>query len=243
MRKAVPRVGALPLKKCKACGEVAGVAPVAAIPDTSPTWSALEVTDEQREYVNQIVQAGQQLLTLVNQALDMSQIESGSFVVDWKRVEPADEIEAAAAMWTAFAQKHEVHLTLDTDAARACTLYTDAARLRQVLDNLLSNAIKFNHAGGSVSVWTRRMEPFLRIGVTDTGPGIAAERHADLFQAFAQPGTEAGHVSGAGVGLALSQRITELLSGRIGLISDGHNGTTFWIDLPLVPDAPPPATI
>ena len=80
----------------------------------------------------------------------------------------------------------------------------------------------------------------MHIGVTDTGPGIPVARQAGIFQMFAQPGTEAGHVSGAGVGLALSQRIVELLSGQIGFSSDAHSGTTFWIDLPLAADAPLP---
>lgn len=169
----------------------------------------------------------------------MSQIASGSFVAGWNRVEPAAQMEAAVAALAALAQKEEVHLTLDVDAARDCTLYTDAARLRQVLGNLISNAIKFNRTGGSVTVWTQRMEPFLRIGVTGTGPGIPVERQTDLFRVFTQPGTEPGHVSGAGAGLALSQRMVELLGGKIGFTSDARNGTTFWVDMPLAFDAPP----
>lgn len=76
-----------------------------------------------------------------------------------------------------------------------------------------------------------------------TRVGIPVERQADILQMFAQPGTEPGHVSGTGAGLALSQRIVELLSGQIGFTSNAHSGTTFWIDLPLAADAPPPCII
>jgi CheY-like chemotaxis protein len=111
----------------------------------------------------------------------------------------------------------------------------DAQRLKQILLNLLSNAIKYNRAGGSVTVGCERISPTrLRITVTDTGIGIPPEKLGLLFVPFERLGAERTTVEGAGIGLALSLRLAEAMGGTIAVESVAGEGSTFWVELPVV---------
>jgi signal transduction histidine kinase len=107
--------------------------------------------------------------------------------------------------------------------------------LKQVILNLLSNALKFNREQGSVTIEARRTgEGRVRILVSDTGRGIPAARQHELFQSFARLGVESGRIPGGGLGLAISRRLVEMMQGRIGCESTEGEGSTFWVELPLV---------
>ena len=192
------------------------------------------LTAEQREYVRHILTSGEHLLALITQVLDMSQMESGNLRIVAGKVSPAPVIEAAVEMLAAAARRDQVTVTLDIADAHECILWADGQRLRQVLWNLVSNAIKFNHAGGNVRVWAQRSGQTLRIGVTDNGPGIATARHAEVFEPFARLGAEGTTVSGAGLGLAVSRRIVQMMGGQMGFTSERGAGAEFWVDVPLV---------
>jgi signal transduction histidine kinase len=105
--------------------------------------------------------------------------------------------------------------------------------VRQVIFNLLSNAVKFTPAGGAVDVSAEQVDGEVRVAVTDTGPGLAAEDHERIFDEFQQ--TEAGIElrEGTGLGLALSKRLVELHGGRIWVDSELGRGSTFVFTLPL----------
>jgi CheY-like chemotaxis protein len=118
-------------------------------------------------------------------------------------------------------------------------------RLKQVLLNLLSNAAKYGRPGSRVEVRAQRLPggERVRLTVSDQGPGIAPERLDQLFQPFNRLGAERGSVEGTGIGLALSRRLMELMSGSIGVESRPGEGSDFWIELPLTQlAAPPPPT-
>jgi CheY-like chemotaxis protein len=110
----------------------------------------------------------------------------------------------------------------------------DRTRIKQVLINLLSNAIKYNTPGGSVSVdcSANTAAGRVRITVTDTGAGLAPEKVAQLFQPFNRLGQETGGVEGTGIGLVVSKRLVELMTGVIGVESTAGIGSTFWVELP-----------
>jgi CheY-like chemotaxis protein len=105
-------------------------------------------------------------------------------------------------------------------------------RLKQVVLNLLSNAIKYNRDNGAVDIRAERVGGSVKLAVSDTGVGIAADRLPELFQPFSRLGYEAGEIEGTGIGLALSKRIVEAMSGTIGVETKANVGSTFWVLLP-----------
>jgi signal transduction histidine kinase len=110
--------------------------------------------------------------------------------------------------------------------------------VKQVLLNLLSNAVKFNRDGGTVTISCQPAgAEYLRIGVADTGAGLASGKKDELFEPFARLGAETGTIRGAGLGLVIAKRMTERMRGRIGYESREGLGSTFWVELPLA-DSP-----
>ena len=130
---------------------VVGYAEILALEDSD------KLSPAQREYVRKIEVAGEQLMALVNQVLDVSRVESGSLHLEFGRVAPAGVIESAIARLAATTASREVQVTADVAPARDCAVWADGARLEQVLWNLLSNAIKFNHPGGQVRIEAHRV--------------------------------------------------------------------------------------
>jgi CheY-like chemotaxis protein len=110
----------------------------------------------------------------------------------------------------------------------------DATRFKQVLLNLLSNAIKYNHADGTVILKAEQTPGgWLRVSVTDTGPGIPAEKQDELFRPFSRLGQEGSDIQGTDIGLTISKKLMENMDGRVGFESTFGLGSTFWIEAPL----------
>ena len=198
----------------------------------------------QRGHVAAIRSAGEHLLRLLNDALDLSRIESG-------RMELVDEpfdlralLADLAAMAGPLAERRGLRFELDLGPDLPVGVRGDASRLKQVLLNLLNNALKFTDQG-HVSLHVRRIDGHVRFIVQDTGPGLSPEQCARLFQRFAQgegARTAARH-GGSGLGLAISQELVDAMGGRIAVDSTPGVGTRFEVDVPL-PAAPlPTATV
>lgn len=187
--------------------------------------------DERRQYIDQILVAGRHLLTLIEDILDLSKIESGrlDFAVEAVAVDPL--IEECLRQMGDPARRHGITLAHDR-AAGDVAVRADPTRLRQVLLNLLSNAAKYNRKNGTVTVSVVWRNPALvRIAVTDTGIGIPEERRRELFTPFARLGQEAGSIAGTGIGLAISRRLVELMEGAMGFTPGDGGGSTFWVEL------------
>ena len=193
--------------------------------DTDPALSA-----RQRAQVGEIRQGGLHLLALINELLDLARIEADRLAV-LRRAVPVQALLADCVdLLAALAQRRGIHLDLeDGDAGLAAT--ADPTRLRQVLLNLLGNAIKFNHDGGWVRLSARREGSQVRLTVADGGPGIAATQQPLLFQRFERLQAEGAQVEGAGIGLALSRHLVQLMHGEIGVQSEAGRGSSFWITL------------
>ena len=190
-----------------------------------------ELGPGQRESTEQIVKGGRRLLELINEVLDIARIESGRLALSLEPVLVCDLIDESIALIKPLANERGVRVQSEcTDKGQH--VKADRHRLGQVLLNLLSNGVKYNVAEGAVTVTcTPADEGRLRIGVTDTGPGIAPEKVPLLFTPFERLGAEQSAVEGTGLGLALSKNLVEAMGGTLSVDTMNGHGTTFWIDL------------
>jgi PAS domain S-box-containing protein len=201
--------------------------------------------DHQRAHVRQILRAGAHLLDLINDVLDLARVEAGKQPIVIEPVPLQPLVDECLALMRPAARRDGLHLQAD-GVLEGVGVAADRMRLKQVLLNLLSNAIKYNRPGGLVRVHGASADGGFRLAVSDTGPGLAPDQRERLFTDFERLGAEDGPVEGAGIGLALSRRMVDLMHGRIGVDSEPGQGSTFWIWLPHTevspaPTVPPPA--
>jgi PAS domain S-box-containing protein len=195
--------------------------------------SSAQRSAQQREFAAAILTAGQHVLQLLNDVLDLSKIEAGKMQFQPHLVDIAALIAEVVGLLRPAADARGVALSF-TVAEDVAKLRLDPLRLRQVLYNLTSNAIKFTQASGSVRVEARREgDDMLCVSVHDTGIGIREEDQALLFQEFQQvaPASRAGQ-RGTGLGLALTKRMVEAQGGRVGVESRPGIGSKFSVLLP-----------
>ena len=189
----------------------------------------------QQEAVAQILKGGRHLLDLINEVLDISRIEAGELALSPEAVHVEDLVAEAVDLIKPLADQNSIQIVVDRSGVCDCYAYADRQRAKQVLLNLLSNAVKYNRARGTVSVTcVQPSATRLSIRVTDTGPGIPAERIGQLFTAFDRLGAEHTTVEGTGIGLALSKRLAEAMGGELGVESTLGRGATFVLELPRV---------
>ena len=188
---------------------------------------------EQRRQVAHIERAGWQLLSMVDNVLDLSRVESGQLQMRISAVELQPLLQAAMESCNASAQQQGVQLQLVAVPAQAA-VRADADRLQQVLNNLLSNAIKFNRRGGSVTVAVNTSaEPgACSVSISDTGVGIPAAQLQHLFEPFNRRGRVKGAGDGFGIGLALTRWLVDTMGGRLDVQSTEGVGTTLSVTLP-----------
>jgi two-component system sensor histidine kinase/response regulator len=189
------------------------------------------LTDEQERQVGMINESGIHLLSLINDILDLSRIESGRLELRMEDLHVRDVVRQAAETVRPLADQRR--LTLTTEVAEECTdVRADSRSLHQILLNLLGNAIKFTELGG-VTLRATCSEHELRFEVADTGIGIDSSRLDDIFDEFRQyeqPGV--AKPEGAGLGLPVSRRLAERLGGRIEVESVLGRGSTFTLVVP-----------
>jgi CheY-like chemotaxis protein len=144
-------------------------------------------------------------------------------------------VQEAVDLIKPLADQNGIQLFVDRTDGLDHFVFADRQRAKQILLNLLSNAVKYNRSRGSVAVSCELLDDMrLRINVTDTGPGIPAERMGRLFTPFDRLGAENTDVEGTGIGLALSSRLAEAIGGSLGVDSTLGQGSTFTLDLPRV---------
>ena len=185
--------------------------------------------EQRRDFVDYILKAGNHLLVLINEILDLSRIESGVMVISMEPVALAGVLHECHDMMEPLAAKRAIRLEFGDPGA----LYVraDRTRLKQILINLLSNAVKYNREGGTVTVEAVPFGERVRISVRDTGKGLDEGQLAQLFQPFNRLGQEAGSEDGTGIGLVVTRRLAELMGGDVGVSSKVGEGSDFWITL------------
>jgi signal transduction histidine kinase/transcriptional regulator with GAF, ATPase, and Fis domain/ActR/RegA family two-component response regulator len=200
------------------------------------------LTDLQAQDLNSIYNAGQHLLGLINDILDMSRIEAGKMELVYDEVDLHDILKGVLSTTTALVKDKPITLHQDV-APDLPTVRADSMRVRQVMLNLLSNAAKFTDHG-AITLRARAVEapgahsgqpePFVEISVIDTGPGIAPHDLPKLFEPFSQVDASATRkAGGTGLGLNICRHLVELHGGRIWVESEVGRGSTFSFTLPV----------
>jgi PAS domain S-box-containing protein len=191
-----------------------------------------DLSEEARAHVARISTSAEALLNVVNDVLDFSRLEAGQIELDPQPFDPAAFLGETLDLVRPQAADKGLAVTLTLPAGFPARLGLDAARVRQVLLNLLTNAVKFTSAGG-IGVTATYDSGRLKVEVADTGPGISAQAAARLFQRFSQvDASNSRHHGGAGLGLAISKGLVEMMGGEIGLESTPGRGSTFWFTVP-----------
>jgi PAS domain S-box-containing protein len=196
---------------------------------------------EQREFSEDIYQAGRQLLGMINDILDLAKVEAGAMELMLEPCDLAALVDEVVRVARGLARRKGVELRTDIEP-RPLELTVDPLKLKQILYNLLSNAIKFTDTGGVACVETRVEKETAVIRVSDTGIGIAPEDLVTLFEEFRQVDSSLTRKhEGTGLGLALTKRLVELHGGEISVESELGKGTTFTVTLlrDLVSEAKP----
>ena len=193
------------------------------------------LTDEQIKFADTIYSAGNDLLDLINDVLDLSKIEAGHIEIRAQTVAVSTLTSALTRTFDPISRNRGIAFDVVIDSDVPASIETDPLRLEQVMKNLLSNAFKFTDQGKvSLRLFTDD-ESRISFSVTDTGVGIAADKHEFVFEAFRQvDGGSARKHGGTGLGLSISRDLAHLLGGAIGLKSKPGNGSTFTLTIPQV---------
>ena len=192
------------------------------------------LSDKQVQFAQTIYESGMDLLSLINDLLDLAKIESGAVTALNIASARLDELrEDLERGFSQLAQDKGLEFRVSVDPALPATIRTDMPRLKQVLKNLLSNAFKFTREGGVSLRIAPAEDGRIAFAVADTGIGIPAEKQQIIFDAFQQAdGTTSRQYGGTGLGLSISRELTQLLGGELRVASEPGKGSTFTLYLP-----------
>ena len=194
------------------------------------------LSDRQMQFARSIQTAGNDLLALINDILDLSKIEARKLSLRPEKFSLADVLRHKKVNFGPQADEKGIDLIVDIDPSiENLQMHTDRQRLEQILRNFVSNAIKFTDKGSvRIDAEALKAQDKVRISVTDTGIGIPTDKQQIIFEAFEQvEGSERPNIGGTGLGLTISRELAHLLGGRIGLTSEERKGSTFTLEIPI----------
>ncbi|MDH5357718.1 MAG: hybrid sensor histidine kinase/response regulator [Gammaproteobacteria bacterium] len=179
-----------------------------------------------------ILEAAKHQEDLINEVTNLAKIEAGIIDIDLSAVELSQLIKESFSLTQPMADKFNVRLNFPRRTDVMYTLTADHKRLKQVFLNLLSNAIKYNKPNGEVNLLVKTTpEGHVKVGISDTGKGIAQEDIPKLFEAFNRLGAEESDIEGTGIGLPITRKIIELMGGELEVESTEGEGSIFWVEL------------
>jgi signal transduction histidine kinase len=194
-----------------------------------------DINDKQAEYLQDILESGRHLLSLINDILDLSKVEAGRMELEAADFDLPSAIDNALILVKERASRRGIALGSTTDEGLGM-VHGDERKVKQVLLNLLSNALKFTPEGGRIDIRAGLRDHVAEVSVSDTGIGIAPADQDAVFEAFRQVGAAEKKAEGTGLGLALSRKFIELHGGKIWVTSQVGIGSTFTFTLPLTID-------
>lgn len=187
---------------------------------------------KQMDATDYIIKGGEHLLSLINDVLNLSRIEAGDIGLQLETVNTKNLLNECISGISPLS--NDLNINVDATGFEGAMVLADQVRLKQVLLNVLSNAIKYNRVNGSVHISNSLTDQGQhRISIADTGQGIPAHKHKDIFQPFSRLGAENSDIDGTGIGLTITKQLLDAMKGSIGFESHDGQGSTFWIDLPL----------
>jgi len=192
-----------------------------------------DLTEDQRDFVKEIIDAGNHLLHLIDEVLDLAKIEAGKIELKMENISVENIMHEAIVLVGNMAESKYIKLENFVDD-KNLFVKADSVRLKEVITNLLTNAIKYNSDRGTVTInASKRDEETVRLQITDTGNGLTKHQCDVLFEPFNRLGAEYSDIEGTGIGLTIARQLVELMHGSIGVESEVDVGSTFWIDLKL----------
>jgi len=192
------------------------------------------INEKQTEYLNNILTSGRHLLSLINDILDLSKVESGNMKLELSTFSLRETVEASLMMLREKAMKSGIELRMELAHQTDVNILADQRKLKQIFYNLISNAVKFTSTGGFIDVSAVRDGDFIEVTVADTGLGVKEEDIPKLFHPFTQlESVYTKQYEGTGLGLALTRQLVELHGGRVWVKSEFGAGSKFSFTIPL----------
>ncbi len=205
-----------------------------------------DLTPDQHEYAEAVTQCANDLLTIINDLLDLSQIEARKLSLSDEPFDVRESLKSVVKLLRVRATSKGLALAYEIDSRLPRYIYGDSVRFRQILTNLIANAVKFTPTG-QVNVRLRPDESgsVINCDVIDSGIGVEESVKERIFEAFFQAdGTTRRHFGGTGLGLTICKQLVEIMGGRIGIYNNRPlPGATFWFELPLRPADPQTASV
>jgi len=199
-----------------------------------------DLNDEQREFLAIIDKSSENLLSIINNILDLSKIESNKIEIENVVFDAAEEFESAVETYAVGAAEKNIDLNFYMDPAINPKLKGDPTKIKEILINLLSNAIKFTSYGGEINLEIHKVQdeddrmPRIKFLVQDNGIGMTKDQQERIFDAFSQADVSVTRkYGGTGLGLTISSQFVELMGGTLELDSAKDQGTTFFFTIPL----------
>jgi len=208
--------------------------------------SLKELDKEKKEYLETALKSGQTMVTLINDALDISKMASGKMNIEKIAFSPLEEFSDVAKLFHNTAKKKNITFTAFYDPQVPKQIISDHHRIKQIMNNLLSNAVKFTPENGEISLLLH-YDPAhdgLTISVTDTGIGISEEMQKNIFTPYTQESDSTSReYGGTGLGLSISQQLSVLLGGKLQLESQKGKGSRFYFTIPCNTEADTPPSL
>jgi len=197
--------------------------------------------ERKKDNAQEIIKAGNHLLELINDVLDLAKVESEKIDLLIEQVNVLDVMLECISWLHVNIERRKINLSYQFNGkdisfedllVMKIMLDVDRKRLKQIILNLLSNAVKYNRDEGSIVFSYESSNDFLKFNIRDTGKGLSDENLEKLFKSFSRLDEEHGDIEGSGIGLVITKKLVELMGGTIGVDSELGAGSIFWVELP-----------